>query len=700
VAQLGLQAAEALEHAHQLGVVHRDIKPANLLVELHGHLWVTDFGLARIQSEASLTLTGDLVGTLRYMSPEQARARRGLVDHRTDLYSLGATLYELLTLEPAFAGRDRQELMRQIAGDEPRPPRGVNRALPVDLETIVLKAMAKEPAGRYATAQELADDLRRFLEDKPVKARRPTLAQRAAKWARRHQPVVAAAAAVLVLAVTALAVSTVLIARERAEAVRQRDTARQAVDEMYTEVAEQWLEQEPEMEEVQRQFLLKALRFYQDFAREQGTDPAVRRATALAYRRVGDIQQKLGEQAKAEEAYGQALGLFGRLVKDFPARPEYREGLAGCYHQLGLLHAGAKRHQEAEAAYRQAVALREQLLAEAPASPRYESDLAASLSNLGFLLHYPHGRPREAEQAYRQALALLDRLVGQPPPSAAKEAAPQDQRAVLLSQLAALRAAQGKWAEVRQLLDQAIGHQRLAVKVRPRHPTLRRNLGSQLARLARSLVQLQELPAAEAAYGEASALYEKLAEDFPHIPDYRRQLANNQNDLGDLLHAHGRLQEAQKAYLQTASLREQLAEDVPTAPGHWRDLAWFLATCPDPQFRRSDRAVAVARKAVELAPRGGDCWRTLGVAHYRAGDWPAAVAALTKATALHAGGDAWEGFVLAMAHGQLGDKQQARHWYDQAVRWMETTRPPDENLRRVRAEAAALLGSAQEGPEQ
>jgi serine/threonine protein kinase len=165
VAHLGVQTAEALEHAHALGVIHRDIKPANLLVEWRAGgvnppvLWVTDFGLAHWQSQPGLTLTGDLLGTLRYMSPEQALARRAAVDARTDVYSLGVTLYELLTLEPAYNGRNREAVLRQIAFEDPRPPRRLNPAVPIELETIVLKAMAKSPAERYATAQELADDL-------------------------------------------------------------------------------------------------------------------------------------------------------------------------------------------------------------------------------------------------------------------------------------------------------------------------------------------------------------------------------------------------------------------------------------------------------------------------------------------------------------------------------------------------------------
>ena len=233
-AQLGIQAAAALEHAHQLGVVHRDIKPSNLMVEFPlpspagrgaggegPHLLVTDFGLAQTQTGANLTMTGDVLGTLRYMSPEQAQGNRQVLDHRSDIYSLGVTLYELVALEPPFRSDDRHALIHEIVDGNPPSPRQLNRSIPGDLETIVLKAMSAEPQARYATAQELADDLRRFLEDRPIEARPPTLFHRAVKWARRHRPLVWSAVVLLVLCTIGSLISTLLIAGAYEEKNRQ-----------------------------------------------------------------------------------------------------------------------------------------------------------------------------------------------------------------------------------------------------------------------------------------------------------------------------------------------------------------------------------------------------------------------------------------------------------------------------------------------
>jgi len=170
IAQLGIQAAKGLDHAHQLYVIHRDIKPANLMVDSRNNLWITDFGLAQIRDN-NLTIPGQLFGTLRYMSPEQALANRIVVDHRTDIYSLGATLYELLTLKPVVDGVGRAQILSQITFEDPKPPRRENHHIPRDLETIVLTALAKSPDRRYSTAKEMAEDLQRFLDREPIKAR-------------------------------------------------------------------------------------------------------------------------------------------------------------------------------------------------------------------------------------------------------------------------------------------------------------------------------------------------------------------------------------------------------------------------------------------------------------------------------------------------------------------------------------------------
>ncbi|MCI0455856.1 MAG: serine/threonine protein kinase [Gemmataceae bacterium] len=317
MAELALCAAEALEHAHQLGVVHRDIKPGNLLLGQSGHLWVADFGLALVGGDASLTGTGEVLGTLRYMSPEQALGRKANVDQRTDVYSLGATLYELLTLRPPFESTDHHELITQIGFDEPPAPRTLERAIPVELETVVLKALAKEPRERYLSAQELADDLRRFLNDQPVVARRPTLAERVRKWARRHRSVVVSAVVLLVASLVGLAVTTALIAQEHAEtrAAYERERlkareaeeqraraeegwrqARQAVD-FFTRVSEEELAGVSPLQGLRRRMLEVALSYYQDFIDLHGDDPSTQAGLEASHAKVTRL---LGELSALE----------------------------------------------------------------------------------------------------------------------------------------------------------------------------------------------------------------------------------------------------------------------------------------------------------------------------------------------------------------------------------------------------------------
>ncbi len=201
IAGLGLQVADALAYAHGQGVLHRDIKPANLLLDASGTVWITDFGLARYD-EADLTRTGNIVGTLRYLAPERLN---GQADARSDVYALGLTLYELCTLRPAFDENDRVQLVRQVTTENPVAPRKINPHLPRDLETIILKAIEKQPSQRYSSAAELAEDLQRFLSDRPLLSRRAALSERAWRWCRRNPAVASLIGCVAALLVVVFA---------------------------------------------------------------------------------------------------------------------------------------------------------------------------------------------------------------------------------------------------------------------------------------------------------------------------------------------------------------------------------------------------------------------------------------------------------------------------------------------------------------
>ena len=346
LANLAIQAAEALAHAHAMGILHRDIKPSNLMVDAKGYLWVTDFGLARFQDEPGLTRTGDLLGTLRYMAPELVTGRRLVHDPRSDSYSLGATLYELLTLKPVFDGRNRQAMLRQIAQEEPVPPRKHDPTIPRDLETIVLKAMDKEPERRYATAHELAEDLRRFLEDKTIHARPPSPAELAAKWARRHQAVLRVAGAVAFLA---LAIAAPLLWWEQQNTARVNKNLRLAFgqadlgfeqmirlsDDLTMKGMARFAEagSSPETIEIRADFFRRAIAFYERLAREPHIAKPMR---ALAYDRLGFARMVGMQDPQAENDFRQSITLYDELLTASPHDPVLRCSLSDVQMNLGM----------------------------------------------------------------------------------------------------------------------------------------------------------------------------------------------------------------------------------------------------------------------------------------------------------------------------------------------------------------------------
>ena len=198
IARIGSQVADALEYAHRRGVLHRDIKPSNLLLDAMGNVWVTDFGLAKLEEGDDLSQSRELVGTLRYMAPERFR---GKSDRRGDIYSLGATLYELLVFRPPFEDLDQIRLIERIRDERPAPPRQLGKSIPRDLETIVLKTLAKDPEDRFGSAGELADELRRFVEGRTIRSRPVSIAEQLWRWCKRDPWLAGANIAAVVLAI-------------------------------------------------------------------------------------------------------------------------------------------------------------------------------------------------------------------------------------------------------------------------------------------------------------------------------------------------------------------------------------------------------------------------------------------------------------------------------------------------------------------
>jgi serine/threonine protein kinase len=324
VSRLGATVARALDHAHQNAVVHRDVKPANLLLGRDGHAWVTDFGLAQFAAGRDATQTGAAVGTLRYMSPEQASGDRRRLDHRTDVYSLAATLYELLTGRAAFPTEEPITLLWQIAHEDPPAPRSVDPGIPGDLETALLKALAKDPRDRYATAAEFADDLDRFLAGEPILARRPSAWDRAKRWAGRHPAAVATALVSLVVVGIASAVATAVVAAEHAEtrkaytaaealAKAERDRADEAerrfrqakkLGDVILRISEEEIGSDSPFQGTRRRLLLAALENYKELLAAGHDDPQMREELD---RVLADVQRLLAQQAATRESEGAFL---------------------------------------------------------------------------------------------------------------------------------------------------------------------------------------------------------------------------------------------------------------------------------------------------------------------------------------------------------------------------------------------------------
>ncbi len=629
VALLGVEVADALDHAHALGVLHRDIKPANLLIDSAGAVWITDFGLARFSGNQSLTGTGDVVGTLRYMSPEQALARRGVVDQRTDIYALGATLYELLTLQPAFNGRDHQELLRQIALDEPIPPSRLNPAVPRDLETIVLKAMAKDPSGRYATAQELSEDLKRFLNDDSIMGRRPGPVERTVRWARRRWELVTTAAAIVMLS---LIIGSAVTWRYAQETRRQAH----ATDEARNKYRDYIIKHFPLLDRSAQQLVEKADQMLMDAA-----DPAARREGSQIYDQVVRMFQEASELPPTDTDSRIVIARALSRLASTRSMLGFQNGTPGYPEPKLMAAAGSDFHRS--------IALFEKLVVEQAGDPRIRRYLADALGlgGMGCHLRFTHCY-EEAEHFYRRAIELRRDLV--------------------------LGRASGDVAGSRPRIDDPDEKQNLMLLV-----------------YTAGIVASAMVDAGRMA--EAESLLRQLEDDFVIVaarysaPEFQ---SSRSYWMTELLKVQGPYSVAILPRIALHYARLATTLEPKNATAH-NNLAWALARMPEEPWFDPKRGLDEAKKAVALEPKNGNSWNTLGVVAFRNQELQMAHDALDKSIKL-TGGTAYDWLFLAMTRWNQGDRTEARRSFDQALAAIKPEQKDDPELRRFQNEAAALLG--------
>ena len=548
VAQVGAQIADALDHAHQHGVLHRDIKPSNLLFDRDGIVWVTDFGLAKHEDHDNVTRTGDVVGTLRYMAPEQFDGR---TDSRSDVYALGLTLYELLTLHPAFAETQYGPLIQRKQQSDPPSLRLYAPTVPRDLETIVRKACARDPEHRYQHAGLLAADLRRFLDDRPVLARPVTSPERLWRWACRNPAVATLSSLTAILLVLVAVISSAANYRTRialgeAENARTRSEAAEADANAQRELAEKnLLLAKGAMEEIvekvasrgvpvpldprsaeeqaayvqatltaaDAELLQSVLQFFSQLAQENQADLTVE--TASAQRRIGEIRLRLGQLELAREAYTAALTSYETLSAQEPKTAEHTLARAEILNELGVVaiqggdvktaldaHLGARR-----------------LLQRATASPQQQLELARTLNYVGSLVFRTGVSNVDAMMHMSRPGAPFGPFAGGPPPPPPREGG-------MLSPAAVADQMDSRLVVVKECCEQAMNLLTRLHRKDPQSTEIRLQLAECYGNHVRMAWADGDREKAESSQRAAIEILDQLVTEFPDTPRLVYELAS------------------------------------------------------------------------------------------------------------------------------------------------------------------------------
>lgn len=580
-----IDVCNAIAYAHSRGILHRDLKPGNIMLGKYGETLVVDWGLAKALGttvdgvEASIgplvpasgsgsgsveTVQGATLGTPAYMSPEQAAGKINELGPATDVYSLGATLYSLLTGGNPFHGRTFPDILEAVASGDLALPHTVQSGVPSRLEAVCQKAMSVRPLDRYRSPLDLAQDLERWLADEPVSVYREPIVDRIRRQFRKRAAMATGIAATLIVGLVGLGIGMTVVGiknraldaalvreteqREKAVAnealaVRNQQSAeanealarenqrkadiefrraKKAIDDYFTAVSEskELKEKYPGMHEFRLKLLEKAQKYYEEFLKERGDDPALKTDAATAFFNRAIVAEATGKAVDAIASYKLALPIWESLALANPSMTEHVSAVAGTCNNLGLLYTATGNVKAALASYSKALAVRTQLVRDHPTRPAFNGALADTYNDLGNL-QTATGDIKAALASHSKALAIREKLVRE-------------------------------------------------------NPTAIQYAG-ELAKLRITLAHLQsqigETKAALTNYSTALAVFEKLARDNPSVTEYVNTLAHTQNDMGVLLRATGDTKAAQASYSKALAIREKLAHDNPAVTEYASDWA-------------------------------------------------------------------------------------------------------------------------------
>ena len=613
VARIVLQVADACAYAHGQGTLHRDIKPGNLLIDADGIVWVADFRLARALDQDDVTQTRGVVGTLRYMAPEQFK---GKADVRSDVYSMGLTLYELATLRPAFAATGQTTLIDAIMHGQPKAPRQLRPAMPRDLETIILKSIAREPEARYASAGALAADLRCFLEDRPIEARRATASERLWRWSRRNPALAALSGTAAALLIAVAVIATVAYVhtsranvqvrsalageqtqRQKAEAtsalaIEALDTIFEQFTPIRTGAASTFTVDSSEGEQIgvpiqpvlsreSATLLEHMLDFYRRLAAQDDADPAIRLKIAEANRRVGDIHYRLGHFEDAKAAYTQAIQLFEQLEAERGTAPATRVELARIHNQLGTTLIAQERIEDGRAFYQEARQILEAMQLTPSYSPVVRFELARTCYLFAKAPRPPIPTPRRHEPGMQPSSDDM------PPPPGERGLPERDHRPPggpppddVPPPPSGVHGPPGR-------------DRRPPGGPPPRH---------------------EHLDEGDDSWGKAVEILAELSAEYPHVPDYRHLLALCFRDIPPPIPlAPDDHLSPLDAVTRAIEILQQLASDFPEVPEYRYDLSETYAMaavpelCPGPdphgiEEQRLQAALEISEQLVAERP--------------------------------------------------------------------------------------------------